>query len=204
MSRSDGGRGHECDRGQAFTLEAFVASMLLLGGLVFALQATAVTPLSASTSSQHIENQHHATARGALLTASEHGSIRVAVLNWNDTGSKFHGASEAYFTNHPENAFGDVLNRSFGSRGIVYNVYVTYENTNDEQRRQRMVYRGQPTPNAVTASVVVTVYDDDELHDETETPTGTVISDSTFYAPDSAPSSSVYNVLEVQLVAWRQ
>lgn len=191
-------------RGQAFTLEAIVAAMLLMGGLVFALHATAVTPLSASTSSQHIENQHHATARGALLTAAENGTLKVAVLNWNTSGESFYGARDAYYVDHPENGFGDLLNRSFGSRGIVYNAYVTYENEADEQRRQTMVYRGEPSDNAVIASVPVMLYDDDELYDGSETATGDPLDSSSFYAPDTAPNSRVYNVVTVELVVWRQ
>lgn len=191
-------------RGQAFTLEAIVAAMLLVGGLVFALHATAVTPLSASTSSQHIENQHHATARGALLIAAENGTLEVAVLNWNTTGESFYGARDVYYVEHPENGFGDLLNRSFGSRGIIYNAYVTYENEADEQRRQTMVYRGEPSDNAVIASVPVTLYDDDVLYDGSETATGTSLGSSSFYAPDTAPNSRVYNVVTVELVVWRQ
>lgn len=191
-------------RGQAFTLESIVAAMLLVGGLVFALQATAVTPLSASTSSQHIENQHQATARGALLTAAEHGTLRVAVLNWNATGDRFYGASNTYFTDHPENAFGDLLDRAFGQRGIVYNVYVSYENEADEQRRQTMVYRGEPSDNAIIASVPVALYDDDERYNATESATGETINASSFYASDTAPGSGVYNVVSVELIVWRQ
>lgn len=191
-------------RGQAFTLEAIVAAMLLVGGLVFALHATAVTPLSASTSSQHIENQHHATARGALLIAAENGTLEVAVLNWNTTGESFYGARDVYYVEHPENGFGDLLNRSFGSRGIIYNAYVTYENEADEQRRQTMVYRGEPSDNAVIASVPVTLYDDDVLYDGSETATGDSLDSSPFYAPDTAPNSRVYNVVTVELVVWRQ
>ncbi|MFQ3285215.1 MAG: hypothetical protein ACI944_001946, partial [Natronomonas sp.] len=37
-------------RGQAHTVEAFAAAVLVVSGLVFATQAAAVTPLSASTS----------------------------------------------------------------------------------------------------------------------------------------------------------
>jgi len=59
------------DRAQAHTLEAFAAAILLVAALTFALQATAVTPLSASTSNQHIENQQRAVATDLLATSAE-------------------------------------------------------------------------------------------------------------------------------------
>ena len=68
------------DRGQAYTLEAIIASVLLISSLVFALQVTVVTPLSASTSNQHIENQQRASAAGVLTAAQETGALKDAVL----------------------------------------------------------------------------------------------------------------------------
>jgi len=208
-------RGDE--RGQAYALEAVVASLILLGGLVFALQSTAVTPLSASTSSQHIENQQAATAEGVLAAAAENGSLRGAVLNWNDTGGKFYGAeiNQSYHTNNAtNNSFGDLLSRAFDGRGIVYNVYVHYQSDRDDdgvvERRgtQRMVYRGEPTDNAAAATRAVTLYDDDELYNASDVPNGTVVSGSNFYAEDvtdtSGSNTGVYNVVTVEVVVWRQ
>lgn len=212
-------RDRDRERGQAYALEAIVASLILLGGLVFALQATAVTPLSASTSSQHIENQQAATAEGVLAAAAENGSLRPAVLNWNSSGGKFHGAevNRSYYTNDaPENQFGTLLSRAFDGRGIVYNVYVHYWNDRDddgtveERETQRMVYRGEPTDNAAAATRAVTLYDDDELYNESNVANGTVVSGSDFYAEDVTDNSNantntaVYNVVTVEVVVWRQ
>jgi hypothetical protein len=212
-----GGRGRGSERGQAFALEAVVASLVLLGGLVFALQATAVTPLSASTSSQHIENQQAATAEGVLATAADDGSLRVAVLNWNDTADRFYGVDtdQAYYTNTaPENGLGTLLSRAFDDRGIVFNVYVHYATDRDDdgevdaRRTQRMVYRGEPTDNAAAASRVVTLFDDDVLYDDSESPTGPTVSGSVFYAEDvtdtASSNTAVYNVVTVEVVVWRQ
>lgn len=158
-------------RGQAHTLEAIAASLLLVGGLVFALQATAVTPLSASTSSQHVENQQQAAAEGALAVALEEDAVRVAVLNWNASNASFYGSpgDTSYYANGaPSNQFGDIFARTFNPRGVVFNVYVVYESSGDQRKRRRMVYRGQPSDNAVSASVSVTLYDDDPLYNDTQ------------------------------------
>ena len=210
-------RPRPTDRGKAYALEAVVASLILLGGLVFALQATAVTPLSASTSSQHIENQQAATAEGVLATAADDGSLRVAVLNWDDGDGEFYGseAGQSYYTNDaPANRFGTLLSRAFDGRGIVYNVYVHYWTDRDddgvveERGTQRMVYRGEPTDNAAAASRAVTLYDDDVLYDGSEAPTGTAVSGATFYTEDvtdtGGSNTAVYDVLTVEVVVWRQ
>jgi len=159
------------DRGQGYTLEAVVAAVLLLGGLVFALQSTAVTPLSASTSSQHIENQHQATADGALELAAEDGSLREATLNWNstdDSEQRFYGVlGNESFMQRPagnETAFTRLLCRTYHSRGIVYNVYVSYRTSDAERLTRSFVYRGAPSDHAIRATRVVTLYDDDPLY----------------------------------------
>lgn len=194
-------------RGQAFSLEAITASLLLIGGLVFALQATAVTPLSASTSSQHIENQQQATAEGVLAAGVEQGTLRTAVLNWNDTGGRFYGVSNpnrSYFVNDvPDNEFGERLNRTFTRRGIVFNAFVVYEE-DDNEVRQRLIYRGEPSDNAVSATTTVTLFDDDVLYDGNQTATNTTIDRSNFYIADSFDSTGVYAVVEVEVVVWRQ
>ncbi|MFC7226276.1 hypothetical protein N0B31_02590 [Salinirubellus salinus] len=201
-----GGDSSRRARGQAHTLEALAGSLLLVGALVFALQVTAVTPLSASTSSQHIENQQQATAAGVLSAAVEEGTLRDAVLYWNDGSDpqRFHDAvGQRYYVDRaPPNGLGTLLDRAFASRAIVYNVYVHYEE-DGRRKPQRMVYRGEPSDNAVSTSVTLTLYDDDVLRNDDGDPTTTSLSSADFYAPD-AHAGGVYNVLEVEVVAWRQ
>ncbi|MFB6117629.1 hypothetical protein [Halosegnis sp.] len=195
------------ERGQAFTLEAITASLLLIGGLVFALQATAVTPLSASTSSQHIENQQQAVAEGVLANAVADEELSIAVRYWDETNVEFHGAGdESYYIDQTiPTDFGTLLDHAFGSRSIVANVYVHHETGAETIRTQRVVYHGAPSDNAVSTSATIALYDDDELLDSNERPTGTTLSGtSDFYADDAYPSSGLYNVVEVEVVVWRQ
>ena len=193
-------------RGQAHTLEALVASLLLLSGVAFALQVTTVTPLSASTSSQHIENQLGATADGVLAAASENGALKRAVL-FTDEDGNFHGSSDSYYTNSgPPNQFGAMLERAFERRGIVFNVYVNYQTANGQFRRKRMVYRGVPSDNAVAVTKTVTLTDDDVLHadpdgDGVAEPTGITVKSSSLY--HDAVGDGLYNVVSVEVVVWR-
>ena len=193
------------DRGQVHTLEGVVAAMLLLTSVIFALQMTSVTPLSASTSSQHVENQQHASAEGVLATAAETGALRRAVLYWNPAKNRFHDANQGrYYTSAPpDNDLGKMLERAFGTRGIAFNVYVTFQAGDGQAtQRQRMIYVGEPSDNAVRASRTVVLSNDARIHDVDGEPTGDRVIDAAFYAPD-VTQGSVYNSLRVEVVVWR-
>jgi hypothetical protein len=207
-------------------LEGLVAAILLLTSLVFALQVTAVTPLSASTSSQHIENQQEATVEGMLAVAERQGILKPAILYGNDTADgqtdgrvAFHqtDTNALYYVNRaPTNRFGALLERTFAGRGLAYNVFVVYE-TAAGTATKRMLYQGDPSDNAVAASRTVTLYDDDVLYRpendsdprdfDTARPTSTNLTvadtnDDT-YVQDSSPGR-VFGVVEVEVVGWRQ
>lgn len=191
------------DRGQAITLEAFTAALLLIGGITFALQATAITPLTASTSSQHIENQQTQVAAGLLDSAVENGSLRAALLNWNESSGQFAGTGdEGYYAQGgpPGTVFGAMLNRTFRDRGIAFNVNVVYLTTNGESRVQQMVNFGVPSDNAVSVRRTVTLYDDDVLTGPTSK---SLDGSATFFAPDVSPGTGLYNVVHVEVVVWR-
>lgn len=191
------------DRGQAYTLEAFIAALLLVSSLTFALQITAVTPLSASTANQHIENQQRSSASGVLAAAHKNGALKEAVLYWNTSYHRFHDATRIdYYTNvYPDIPFGTMLDRAFGGRGLAVNVLV---HTEDRTQPQRMVYHGQPSDNAASASRTVTLYDDDRVRYANRSHGGNLSQvEGDFYAQDSHGGSLVYNVVRVEVIVWR-
>ena len=191
-------------RGQAHTLEAVAAGMLLLASVLFALQVTAVTPLTGSTSSQHIENQQASLAEGLLASQAENGTIVPTLLDWNDSASAFHGASGSGYRNAgPPTAFGTVLNQTLGDRNIAYDVNLYYVNGNDERKRRPLVNLGEPSDHASTASRVVTLYDSDRIVTADDSTGETLENTSNYFADDVAPDSRVYNVVEVEVVVWR-
>ncbi|RCU46278.1 hypothetical protein DU504_02540 [Haloplanus salinus] len=195
-------------RAQAHTLEAVAAGIVVLASVVFALQVTAVTPLSASTASQHIENQQGASAAGVLDAARENGALDAAVAYWDETNGTLHGTSGGGYTTDAEverTALGRMLLDTFEARGVAFNVYFTYTVDTGSFSRQRFIYRGEPSDNAATATTTVMLYDDDPLYDANETPTDTTVNGSTTYdaliPPDS--STGLYNVVRVEVVVWR-
>ncbi|SDJ32066.1 hypothetical protein SAMN05216226_102122 [Halovenus aranensis] len=189
-------------RGQALTLEAVVASVLILAAIGFALQMTAVTPLSASTSSQHVENQLQSTSEGVLDSVADTGALREAVLYWNKTTGEFHGdASPFYRSGPPPNAFGDALSAAFGTRNVAYNVFVHYQ-TGDGIATQQMVRQGQPSDHAVSASHTLVLTTSDRLvgPDERGPRLGAVTDDEFYVARRS--SGPYYNLVRIEVVAW--
>lgn len=190
------------NRGQAHALEAFTAALLLLAGLLFALQATAVTPLSASTSNQHLENQQRLMASDALAAMDHSGALQDAVLNWSDGGFGIKSNGTA-FVNPSEisdfGEFGAVMNSTFLEEGTAMNVYILYRTLDGSEDQLRMIYMGTPSDNAVVATRKVTLMDSNEL-----TSNGTAIGETSgFFAPDAAIDDPLYNVLEVRIVLWQ-
>ena len=188
--------------------------MVLLASVVFALQVTAVTPLTASTSSQHIETQQRSVAAGALATAAENGTLRPTLLFVNNSTGQFHGVDRTgrYAHGGPPTPFGEALNRTFLDRGIAFNLDVHFVLSNGERRSRRIVYTGAPSDNAVAVTRTVSLYDDDALYDPGPTgpvPTANELAvvdaraNDSFYAPDAYPGQ-LYNVVEVEVIVGRR
>ena len=197
-------------RGQAHTLEGVVAGIVLLASLVFALQATTVTPLSASTSNEYIGTQLRGIAEGTLATGAETGSLKEMVLHWDngDPNGKFVNAGDdGYYvrpTQEPEpNDFMDSLQAAYAGQGVAYNIYVQYEDRPGSIKRRQLLYQGAPSDNAVSASRTVTIYNDDVF---TGTTTRVDDGSSTYFIQpnfDRSPGTPLFAVITVEVVVWR-
>ena len=188
-------------RAQAHTLEGVGAALVVVLAVVFALQSTAVTPLTASTASQHIETQHERVANGLLETARADGELTETLLHWNASGAVFRNADdEGYYVGEPPNtSFGDALNETFDESAVAYNVNAYYVGPDGDRQRRRIVYHGEPSSDAVAATRIVTLYDDQTL-----TGRDTTVENASYFEP-TAPTTPgpVYAVVEVEVVVWR-
>jgi hypothetical protein len=190
------------DRGQAHTLEAFTAALLLVTGLIFATQATAVTPLSASTSNQHVENQAAIAAQDVLETSSESGDLKAALLYY-DEG--FVGAEDRYYTGLPNasHPLHGPLREAFDLRRIAFDVDVYYPAADGEGvDRTRLIDMGTPSDNAATASTQVALYGDDRFGAADEYTLAENGSRRYFAAPVGG-GDTLYTVAEVRITAWQ-
>lgn len=195
------------DRGQAHTLEAFTAALLLVAGLIFATQATAVTPLSASTSNQHVENQAAIAAQDVLTTAGESGNLTAALLYYDGEG--FVNASEdgSYVGVPPEqHPLHDPLAEAFGDRQIAFDIEVSYpEDGGNRTGDTTMVDMGTPSDNAATASVRVALYGDDRFGADGDRDALAENGTESYFAPpvDGDRPEVLYTVVEVRITAWQ-
>ncbi|WP_327052175.1 DUF7288 family protein [Halomicrococcus gelatinilyticus] len=205
------------ERGQAYTLEGFVGAMIVLTAMLFALQSVVLTPTTAGTVDQSVKTQLGTQANDLLRTAGSDGTLDDMILYWNASGGFAYASStETGYGSLPPcaparspdtvcDSFGQATNATFTERGFVYNLYVRYRTAPDptETVTRRVVYRGVPSSNAVTATYTVVLYDDMTLTAPEDAGGANLgsLAENEFYAPDVDPGP-VYNVVEVRMVVW--
>lgn len=195
------------DRGQVHTLEAFVGALLIVGALLFATQATAVTPLSASTSNQHVENQQAAVGTDVLRLTAEDGSLQDALLYWNTSTDAFEDSpvNRTAYTGTPPDGhpLNSPLTTAFGTGERAYNIELRYLKAGNGTASQDLFEMGTPSDHAVTSVRMITLYENDNLTASGfESQQLVDVSDS-YWAPNVNSSSSLYNVVEVRITVWR-
>jgi len=193
--------------GQMHALEAITAAALILGVLVFAVQATAVTPLTISTSNQHVETQQTKTASGVLehthhTHTDDVTTLTHMLLYWDTDNQQFYDAtSEGYLDTYPDTPFGDAFSDAFSSENIATNIQIAYETESGDTNRQQLLYMGEPSTNARTVSKTTVLRESHELTAPGETET--LNETSQFYAPNAHPDSTIHNIIDVEVTLWR-
>jgi len=189
------------DRGQAFTLEGVLAALIVIAGLVFALQAVTVTPSTTGSTAAPVDSERFNTI---FAESADSGALKRAVLAWDD-GFQGVTTGEDYFVDaFPNNDFGNGLNDAVRP-SVAVNVLVHYRTGPDTVKSQRMVYNGQPGDGAVRAESTVSVFDGDRLYDATGNPRpGTSVQADGLYPglSDRSTGSDLYSVLKVEVIAW--
>ena len=196
-------------RAQAFTLEAFVASILLVATLAFALQVVAVDANTGGPADAELRNHHTGIAEGVLDGAVANDSLRSTLLYWDESAERFYGADPedgVYVAEAPNTTFGRTLAAQLDANRIRYNVLVRYRTANGSHGTRRIVEYGTPSPDAARVTETVTLYDNTTLvtRNETHRENVTLASvENDFYAPD-ASDGPIYNVVRVEVVVWRR
>lgn len=190
------------DRGQAWTFDALLMLALMVGGVIYAMQLLPAHETRAVTD-DFVEAQLQQDANDLLAIASETGALRNATLYWDDSEGQWVDArADGVYTRvPPDHPLSNGLTAVFDSNAIAYNIDVVYQTSSGDSQRIRMVYQGTPGAHGVSVASTVILYDDDYLINQGDT--GTIKQSSNFYAPDIFPESSKYNVIRVQIVAWR-
>lgn len=193
--------------GQMHVIEAITAAVMILGVLIFAVQATAVTPLTISTSTQHVETQQTKTVNGVLEhTHQTHTddvtTLHHTILYWDTHNQEFYdGTPEGYLGEYPDTRFGDAFRDAFTNKNVATNIHIVYETESGDTEREQLVNMGTPSSNARTVTKTIVLRDSHPLTAPDET--GAVSETSQFYAPNAYPDSTLYNIIDVEVTVWR-
>lgn len=204
------------DRGQAFTLEGFIASLLVLTALLLALQSIVITPTTTGSVDPAVRSDLRQQGSDVLEVSASNGTLSKLARFWTDdcTDRTFvdgNGEQIGYGTDRVPFVLGSLLNETFTERGRTYNVFIDYElNKTDDT----IVYdsvpvarRGAPADNAIVVRYTVTLYDDQILTGPDDVRIGEAFEDCEsdpggFPIPDAHPDSEVYNVIQFRVVVW--
>lgn len=210
------------DRGQAFTMEGFIGSIVILTAVLFTLQATVLTPTTGGQVSGETRTQLSTEASDLLSTLADDPQTNFAnaIGYWDSTAQVFDGAvgaSSGYGSEGPPpEMFDQAFEETFTERGYTYNLVFRYRGGNVSNASEGggtlpLVDRGPPAPDAVTVSQTFTLFDNSTLDQtvndddrqlweyDTDPDDG---DDGYFPVPDAAPNSPLYNVVEVRLTIW--
>lgn len=200
------------DRGQAYTLEALIAALLLVTAVLFAMQSVVITPTSAGQD-RDVSAQQHQMASDALSTAANDGELSRLVRFWDCSDGGFsHGTfisgspadqwmeTEGYPSDlAPIEDVGETLNYTFDA-GTRYNLELVYTNASGGQEVSRIVYQGTPGDDVVTASHTVAITEGQQVTGRAED--SETVGGCDDPAIPEAGSGPVHNVVEVRLVLW--
>lgn len=190
--RRDNDNDRDRDRGQAYTLEGLSGALLVLIAFLVALQSVVVTPTTPGTVDRASRDELDGQVRDVLQAAHANGTLTAVVLGWNESSDVV----------ERQPAFDGLLDQSFRQRGFNVNVYLEYRKTPAHTASDRVAYRyrGQPTDNAVAASLTVGLVDD--MYTRENGTDRRLDNASGFYAPDVDPAGPLYNVVTVEVVVW--
>lgn len=192
------------ERAQMHTLEAIMASLIMVAIIVYTVQATSLTPLTSSTANAHIEAQLQTMGQDMLnaLSYSPYGqdsALKTDVLNWDGEQYVWNGTVYKTVRTPTHELQQSSLARTLESvavkRGIAHNVHFGWVNEEGVSVSRRYIYNGDPSNNAVVISKRVQLSDAD-VGNTTEFMKRTGI-------PDADNNTEFYNIVNVKMMLWR-
>ncbi|WP_445474697.1 DUF7288 family protein [Methanococcoides methylutens] len=187
---------------QMHTLEAIMAATIMVAILIFAVQATALTPLTSSTANAHIESQMYVIGQD-MLTALDHApydqnsDLKEAIIEWNGEMYVWNGThyqSDYNKSNSLDGSVVDMLEFVAVKNGIAHNIEFMY-NDEDSTNTEAYIFSGQPSDNAVIVSRKVLLSNSDIVNSTSY--------EATTDIPDIDTTTALYNIVDVKLTLWR-
>ncbi|WP_406660497.1 hypothetical protein V7O66_11695 [Methanolobus sp. ZRKC3] len=187
---------------QLHTLEALMTLIIIIGVIIFTVQATSLTPLTSSTANAHIEAQLQTLGQDILnsLDHSQYGQtsgLKADITSWNGDpytwdGNDYSNRSKAAPIN---SSTSEMLKIVVIPRGIAHNVELSWLDDTEMIRTIPYIYSGEPSDNAVIITKRVLISDSDLV-----APADFA---STMGIQDSDNSTDFYNLVDVRLTLWR-
>ena len=191
------------EKGQMHTLEGVAAATIMLLVIVYAIDATSMTPLTSSTANVHVETELQVIGQDILgaLDYAEPGynsKLKNDVLVWSgreyiwDGTNYMERGNASYSQNNLTNNLTKILKSTLVVQGIAHSVELTYLAKNGTSLlTQKMIYNGNPSDNAVIVSRKIVLHNSDNSYN----PGNILLTD--------IDPSDLYNVVDVKLILWR-
>lgn len=203
-------------RGQAFTLESLIGSILLLTALLFASQSIVIAPDSAGELDRNVQEERIQIVEDALQIGANNGELSHLVRYFNDSGDPFPAGntdqdgfqSGSGIPRQAGGRFGRIIHEEF--RNNQYNVELIYRdasgNTSNGEAT-RIIYQGEPNGPTVSVSRTIVLYENQTFTAPGNATTQlTELGTSEYPIPNIENSplqdDDVYNVIEVRITIW--
>jgi hypothetical protein len=180
-----------------------MAAIIMVSVVVFAVQATSLTPLTSSTANTHIETQLQTMGYDIMdsLDHSEYGQesrLKTDLLDWSGHVYIWNGSSYVSKSNQSKqlnNSISKMLEKILIKRGIAHNMHFTYIKDDGNRAKSSYIYNGEPSDNAIIVSRKIVISNPD-------------ISDTSKFSSKSGikdlnNSTDFYNIVDIQLTLWR-
>ena len=198
-------------RGVQWTIEAFLAVLLLLSAIVIVAEVVPTGTQQAET--EQTQEQLQQAGDDVLTLAESEGTLTEALLYWDTTDGTFidtdtaRGGQAHYttFENAPEHPLAPLLSGTLDREHIIYNIHLVYDVAGTTERRP-LVYQGPPGGDSVRASTTVVLSGDDEPESTDSCATLATLADcssETFYTPETVHTPEPYAIVQVELELWR-
>lgn len=204
------------DRGQMYTLEGVIGSLVIVTAVVFAMQSVVLTPTTGGSVGTEERADLRQQAEDVLALAAQNDTFDLShqTRYWSQSKRTFYGALNprlGYGDRRLPGAFGRLLNGTFEAHGHRYNAWLHYRpaNGSTDTLRTPLVVRGNPPENAVVATHTVTLFDNQTLTapgtsgiELWQYDTNATDSEDGYYPIPDAADGPIYNVVEVRIVVW--
>lgn len=193
------------EKAQLFTLEGVAAASIMLIVIIYAIDATSMTPLTASTSSVHVEAELRAMGQDIfnILDYAEPGyrsKLKSDVVAWSWNPREYIWSGSNYTEKGTTNVTGnltnitELFNATLIRQGTAHNLDFVFLYPGADNKtypvKIKVIFNGDPSNNAVIVSRKIVLHDSDNVN-----------TDSTIKDIDS--SSNFYNIVDIKLTLWR-